>query len=124
MRIKHSIVLAALTIFSCSGDGLYKDVQGIVKSATPNTFTVPSSPTPTISILGRSDNEFTVEYVDGTLDTAVANFIIRDVPQKNPIIFEIKHPTFDPLISFPYDLKTTASISLPALEAVTTENII
>ncbi len=120
---KKISILTILLLNACS-DGLYRDVQGIVKSSTPTSLTIPASPTPTITILGRNATEFETEFIDNTLNTPVANFIIRKVPQKNPVVFEIKHPSFDPVISFPYDLSVTTSISLPALAAGTTENII
>jgi hypothetical protein len=120
----RKIVISFILLFSACSEDLYRDVQGVVKSATPTSLSIPASPTPTITIMGRSATEFQTEFIENTLGSPVANFIIRKVPQKNPVIFELKHPDFDPVISFPYDLKTTTSISLPALAAGTTENII
>lgn len=122
--MKRKISILTIFLFSACSDDIYRDVQGVVKSSTPTSLTIPASPTPTITVMGRSATEFKTEYVDTTLNTAIANFIIRKVPQKNPVVFEIKHPNFDPVISFPYDLTKTTSISLPALAAGTTENII
>jgi len=121
--MKKKTLILSLLLISCS-DGLYRDVQGIVKSSTPNSLSIPASPTPTITILGRNAEEFQTEFVQNTLNQPVANFIIRKVPKKNPVVFELKHANFDPIISFPYDLETTTSITLPALAAGTTENIV
>jgi hypothetical protein len=114
------------TVFgiACSGDSLYRDVQGVIKSGSPASLSIPASPTPTITILGRDADEFTVEFITNTLGTSSANFIIHDVPQKQPLIFQITHPSFDPVISFPYDLKITPAITLPALAAGTTAEIL
>lgn len=120
---KHLLLIFVLLSFGCSGSGLYKDVQGTLK-ASNTTLTISSSPTPTITLLGRSASEFEVEYVTTTLDSSVANFLIKEVPTKQPVIFEIKHPSFDPVISFPFDLTTTSTVTLPALAAGTTAIII
>lgn len=120
----HFAVLLALFFSSCTGDGTFRDVQGVVKSASPSTFNVPGSPVPTISILGRNSDEFLVEFTEETLNTPLANFVIRGVPKNKLITFEIQHPSFDPIISFPYDISKTSSITLPALEAGTVAQII
>jgi hypothetical protein len=112
-------ILVLVSMLACAGDNIYRDVQGSLKSATPTTLNIPASPTPTITILGRSAEEFQTEYVENTLSTPIANFIIRKVPKKNPVMFEVKHPTLDRVVSFPFDLDATGSITLPALESGT-----
>lgn len=123
--MKRKLILSILLFFlpACT-DGLYRDIQGVVKSSTPTSLSIPASPTPTITILGRNADEFKTEFIQSTLNTPIANFIIRHVPQKNPIVLELKHPNFDPIISFPFDLEQTASITLPALASGTIANII
>ena len=122
--MKKILITAILGLSFCSGDGLYRDVQGIVKSADPNSLTVPDNPTPSITIMGRNADDFNVEFIVGTLNTSVANFIIRSVPTKQPVVFKMTASSFDPIISFPFDLAKTASVTLPALPSGTTANII
>jgi hypothetical protein len=117
-------LLSLACVFSCTGDALYRDIQGTVKSITPTSYNIPISPTPTITILGRSADEFQTEYVQTTLGTPSANFLIRQVPQKNPVIFELKHSSMDTVVSFPYDLKAGGSITLGAIQSGTIDNII
>lgn len=117
-------LLLFLGLIACSGSGSNKDVQGIVKSSSPTTLNIPATPTPTITVLGRNVDEFKVEFISTSLGTPVANFIIRNIPTRNPVVFELKHANFDPIISFPFDLATTQVVTLPALEAGTTANII
>lgn len=124
MMKKSLPVLIAISLSACTGDGIYRDVQGSVKSTTPASFNIPGEPTPTITILGRSAEEFQTEFVSTTLNSPIANFIIRNVPKKTPVMFELKHPSFDPVISFPYDLNSTGSVTLPALEAGTVAIIV
>jgi hypothetical protein len=117
------LILSTLLLFAACSGGNTKDVQGTVKSADPLTFNIPSAPTPTISIMGRDETEFVVEFVETTLNGPEAQFIIRDVPQKQPLVFEIHQLQMDSIITFPIDIKTTANVTIPALPSGTVDNI-
>lgn len=117
-------LLVLLCLAGCSNDGIYRDIQGVVKSESPTTMTIPANPTPTITILGRGSDEFKAEYVTSSLGSPVANFIIRNVPSKQPVVFQLTSSSFDPIITFPFDLATTPIITIPALEEGTTAIII
>lgn len=122
--MKKLLLITVIGLTFCSDNGNYKDVQGIVKSVDPTSLTVPAEPTPSITILGRNADEFNVEFITASLNTAVANFIIRGVPTKQPVVFQMTSSAFDPIISFPFDLAKTPIITLPALPSGTTANII
>ncbi|MEZ4846228.1 MAG: hypothetical protein R2877_04555 [Bdellovibrionota bacterium] len=123
--MKKSLLMILIAGFlACIGDDVFRDVQGTVKSTDPTSLSIPGSPTPTITLMGRAADEFQTEFVQTTLNTPLSNFIMRKVPKKSPAIFEIKHPNFDPVISFPYDLNDTGSIVLPAVPSGTVANIV
>jgi hypothetical protein len=107
--------LGLLFLFGCGDDTGVTTIEGTLQGVQESVI-LAQSPPPTITVLGRGDQEFETTFDVTTLGDNQASFVIRDVPEDQELVFEVVGPNLDSIISF---ATNTASdrFRLPALLA-------
>lgn len=113
-------------VLACSEGGGTQNVQGTLASTGSccSSATIPLTPTPTITVLGRSSTAFQVEFKENSQTATGVTFTLKGLPANESLIFSTFQAGFDTLISFPFTVGGNKALALGILPQGTIQTIL